>query len=256
MNENYWELINKSSEFIKRVEKSISSAVGDDIKIDMKVNDLDTGNSIPKRIWDFINRNIGKNFPEDDYIAKPTKRGIWEFKPIFEKCTGTIYTLMREERLSQLRKELPRRRTLHYKQALAEGLNKDILPNQISFLEQQKYYNEDNLYKVLHKIFDDLDIPDNIVKHHAIILFRSINYELISLKCCLIKSDLNIIEECNWSNYIEVNESTVPELNLDSDPNYMNPTKGLKLKQKAKDKINQGELKDVKESREDIGNNR
>ncbi|MBE6060555.1 MAG: hypothetical protein E7215_10355, partial [Clostridium sulfidigenes] len=55
--DKYESLINKSPDFIKRIEKSLSNAIGDDIKIDIKINELDTRNSVPNRIWDFINRN-------------------------------------------------------------------------------------------------------------------------------------------------------------------------------------------------------
>ena len=244
-------LIDKSPDFIKRIERSLSDALGDDIKIDIKINELDTGNSIPDRIWDFINRNIGKNFPDEQYIAKPTKRGRWELKPIFEKSTGILYTLMREERLEELRKEVTKRKSMHYAQALAEALNKDLIPKQeqLSFLQQQNYYDEEKVKQIVHKIFDDLSIPDNIVKRHALILFRSNNYELTSLRCCIVKSDLSIVEEADWNSYIEANESAVAELTV-TEPSYINPTNGLKFKQKAKDRIDQGELGNVKKEME------
>ncbi|MCM0648436.1 DUF5986 family protein [Clostridium swellfunianum] len=256
--EGYGELVNKSSDFIKRVVKSLSEAVGDDIKLDIKINELDTGNGTPNRIWDFINRNISKNFPEEHYVSKPTKRGSWEMKPIFEKSTGMLYTLMREERIEDLRKEVTKRKSAHYAQALAEALNKDLTSSQgqLSFLQQQSYFDEEKIQQIVHKIFEDLSIPDNIVKHHAVILFRSSNYELISLRCCIIKSDLNVVEESDWSNYIEVNESSVAESIAEVEPVYINPSSGLKLKQKAKDKIDQGALGDVKKvQEEDIRNN-
>lgn len=245
---DYGELINRPLAFIKRIEKSLSSAIGDDIKIDIKINELDTRNSIPNRIWDFINRNISKNFPKDEYITKPTKRGIWEIKPIFEKSTGILYTLMREERLNELKREVTKRKSVHYAQALAEVLNKDLIQceEQLSLFEKQSYYDEEKIKEIVHKIFNDLSIPDNIVKHHAIILFRSNNYELVSLKCCIVKSDLSIVDQSDWSNYIEASESAVVEVTVEPETSYINPTNGLKLKQKAKDKIGQSEISDVK----------
>lgn len=257
MMKEYKELIDKSPDFIRRIEKSLSSAIGDDIKIDVKVNDLDTENGTPNRIWDFINRNISKNFPEEHYIAKPTKRGRWAIKPIFEKSTGILYTLMREERLDELRKEITKRKSAHYAQALADVLNRNLVPQQeqLNFLQQQSRYDEEKINQIVHKIFNDLSIPDNIVKQHAIILFSSSSYELVSLRCCLVKSDLSVVAECDWSNYIQVSESTVTELVVSPEPSYLNPINTLKLKQKAKDKIGQDELGDVKNEEEDIKNN-
>ncbi|MCJ8173514.1 DUF5986 family protein [Clostridium botulinum] len=252
--DKYGSLINKSPDFIKRIEKSLSNAIGDDIKIDIKINELDTRNSVPNRIWDFINRNISKNFPEEEYVAKPTKRGRWEMKPIFEKSTGILYTLMREERLSELKKEVTKRKSAHYVQALSEVLNKELTTcgEQLSLFEKQSYYAEEKIREIVHKIFNDLSIPDNIVKHHAIILFSSNNYELVSLKCCIVKSDLSIVAQSDWSNYIEASESTVAEVTVEPETSYMNPTSGLKLKQKAKDKIGQGKISDVKKGTEGL----
>lgn len=69
-------LENISEKFKKDIIESVQSAIGDDIKLDMKVNELDTDNGNPMRIWDFINRNIGKKFSEDDFIITGvTQRG-------------------------------------------------------------------------------------------------------------------------------------------------------------------------------------
>ncbi|MBX4266484.1 DUF5986 family protein [Clostridium estertheticum] len=254
--DGYGVLIDKSSDFIKKIEKSLANAIGDDIRIDIKINGLDTTNSMPTRIWDFINRNIGKNFPSEDYIAKPTKRGIWEMKPIFEKSTGILYTLMREERLNELKKEVTKRSSAHYSQALAQVLNKDLISceEQLSIFEEQSYYDEEKINQIVHKIFNDLSIPDNIIKQHAIILFSSNNYELVALKCRVVKSDLSTVAESDWSNYIEVGESTVAELTVETEPSYKNPANGLKFKQKAKDKIGLAEVSNVKVEKDQKSN--
>lgn len=245
-------LINKSPEFIKKIEKSISNAVGDDIILDKKINEFDTGNGTPNRIWDFINRNIGKNLSKEDYITGVTKRGRWEIKPIFEKETGILYTLMREERLIELKREVTKRNSLHYAQALADALNKDLIPcqEQLSIFEQQNYYDQDQILQIVHKIFEDLSIPGGIVKHHALILFSSSNYELVSLRCCVVKSDLNVVAEADWNNFIQINESTIMEQVSSQESNYTNLTNGLKFKQKAKDKIGQKKLNSIKSKTE------
>lgn len=244
------EFINVSPEFIKAIEKSLSSAIGDDIKVDRKINELDTGNSTPTRIWDFINRNIGKNL-SDDYIARVTKRGQWEIKPIFEKSTGILYTLMREERFKELKREVAKRTSAHYIQALAEVLNKNIVNphEQLKLFSVGKGFDEEEVNKVADKIFCDLQIPNNIVERHAIILFSSSSYELVSLRCCMIKSDLSIVVEENWSQYIEVHESVMTQFEVAVEPKQNNPSNGLKLKQKAKDKI--GQRKQVEHAKEE-----
>jgi hypothetical protein len=255
---NEYQALNKTPDFINKIGSSLLDAVGDDIKIDIKINELDTTNSSPSRVWDFINRNIGNQFSDGDYITHTTKRGSWEMKPIFEKSTGTLFTVMREERLIDLRKELPKRRTEHYAQALSGFFNKNLVPNrnQLSLFQNQNCFDEEQAEKIVHKILKDLSIPDNIVRNYAIILFSSKNYELVSLKCCLVKSDLSIVAEVDWSRYIDVVESSVVDLSVDSKPNYLNPANGLTFKPKAKNKIGQGiniELK--KDVEKDIKSN-
>jgi hypothetical protein len=223
--------------------------------MDIKINQLDTGTGNPYRIWDFINRNIGKNFPEERYILKSTKRGSWDIKPIFEKGTGMLYTLMREERFAELRKEVTKRNSAHYLQALAEVLNKNlqVQNEQICLFQEQNYYYDEKTKKIVQKIFTDLSIPDNIVKKHAIILFSSNNFELVSLRCCIIKSDLSIVEQKDWSSYIEANESTVAESISVIEPSYVSLANRLRFTQKANDKIGQAALnKEKKETEKEI----
>ena len=251
-------LIKKSDDFVAKIERSLSNAVGDDIKLDIKINELNTANSLPTRIWDFINRNIRKEFSGPNYITHSTKRGNWEMEPIFEKSTGMLYTIMREERFDILRKELPKRICEHYAQALSDFFNKDLSSNfdQISFAQQYKCLDTERIEKTVRRILNDLSIPDNIVKHYAIILFSSRNYELISLKCCVVKSDLSIVAEDDWSKFINISDSSVVESITTTEHKYLNPTNGLKLKQKAKNKIDQRTNTELKKDTEEETNNK
>lgn len=243
--------ISKSKEFISVVQRSLGDAVGDDIKMDIINNMLDTQNSTPNRIWDFINRNIGMNLSTEKFITASTKRGGWEMKPIFEKETGILYTLMREERFEDLQEEVKKRTSAHYIQALAEILNKEIeVQNEQLTLCSIKYdFSEEKLNTVVHKIFSDLRIPDEIVNNHAIILFRSSGYELTSLRCCVVKSDLSIAQQENWNEYIVLNESVVVERSVPDAPNENNPSNGLKFKKKAKEKLGQKDLSKIKSNK-------
>lgn len=243
-------LENISEKFKKDIIESVQSAIGDDIKLDMKVNELDTDNGNPMRIWDFINRNIGKKFSEDDFIITGvTQRGSWKMKFIFDKKLGILYTLMREERFESVRKEVPKRKTIHYCQALAEAFNKGLTAKeeQMCLFKNQDYYDTDKVNEIVNKIIMDLSIPENIVKNHAIILFEGKNYELESIRCCVVNSNLSIVEEADWSHSIEFNESTIMDVVEDSEVKSENPSNGLKFRQKAKDKIGQKSLAERKE---------
>ncbi|MDR3585275.1 MAG: DUF5986 family protein [Desulfosporosinus sp.] len=234
--------INASDEFINTIAKCLVDAVGDDIKEDVELHKLVTQNGTKGRIWDFLNRNICKSFSKSDIIANPTKRGAWELVPVFDRNTGTIYSLMREQRFSTLKKELPKRRIANYVDALVGSLNANLIaPHHQSslFPSLTKKFNSKKLQEIVQKILYDLGIPNNLVKRHALILFKSSNYELSTIRCCVVNSNLDIVEEADWSNYIKTNESAVADKITDKTSAYVDPTAGLKFTQKAKDKMNQ-----------------
>lgn len=85
-----------------------------------------------------------------------------------------------------------------------------------------------------------------MVKRHALILFKSYNNELSSLRCCVVDSNLNIVDKADWSNYIRTNEGVVTERVAEKASAYNNPSSGLKLTQKAKNKQGQKNLTDTK----------
>ena len=110
-----------------------------------------------------------------------------------------------------------------------------------------KKYPIDQVNEIVNKIINDLAIPENIVKNHAIILFKSNSYELESIRCCIVNSNLSIVQEDDWSNYIELNESTIMDkVEMPASKNE-NPSNGLKFRQKAKEKIGQKRLPERKE---------
>lgn len=229
--------------FITIIAKCLVDAVGDDIKED--IQGLVTQNGTAARIWDFIHTNICKNFSISDIIANPTKRGGWAIVPVFDRTTGTIYSLMREQRFSELKKQRPKRRKATYLDALIGSLNADLTAPQhqtLLFPSLSYKFNDIQIEEIVKKIIFDLGIPKELVKRHALILFQSSNYELISLRSCIVDSYLDIVAEADWNNYIKTNESAVADKISDKTSAFANPTAGLKYRQKAKDKMDQKPL--------------
>ena len=219
------------------ITKSISDAVGDDIRRDVIVNELDTNNGTSTRIWDYINRNLGRNLSSEYYITKPTKRGRWEMKPIFDKRSKVLYTIMREERFSQLLTEVLDRDSAHYVQALAHELNVEIAhPNeQLSLFEDTEYFDEDQVRKIVLKINHDLGIPDGIIENHVLVLFSSSNHMMKSIRACVLKGDLTIVADRDWSKFIDVSHSDIVEQN--EGIQVVIPEDTLKFKEKATKRI-------------------
>ena len=90
-------------ELITKIVHCIEDAVGDDIRADIRQHDLQTGNSIPSRIWDLLNTNLIKKLGPEDFSIAKAHRGPWEMLVVFEKSTQCILTFMREKRFSELR---------------------------------------------------------------------------------------------------------------------------------------------------------
>lgn len=233
-------MIKTSDAFIATIAKCLSNAVGDEIKGDVRLNRLITQNSTPARIWDFINTNIRESFNTSEVIANITKRGAWQLVLIFDRETGTIYTLMRENRFISLKKELPKRRRVHYIDALVRSVNFDLkAPNSPIPLFLVNSDSEDLVQDTFQKILADLLVPNQLVKRHALILFQSSNYEISSLCCCIVDSNLNVVSEADWSKYLKASEGIIADLIPDRTAGFANPSSGLQYKQKAKDRINQ-----------------
>lgn len=246
--------IKAKDDFIVKIIKCLCDAIGDDIKEDIKLNQLVTQNSTSSRIWDFINTNICKNFVESDIIANPTKRGGWELVPVFERSTGIIYSLMREQRFALLKKELAKRQNAHYVDALARSFNKNLIAPKPQirlfpiFSSIKSFKNEERIRDIIQKILYDLSVPNELVKGHALILFDSYNNELSSIRCCMVDSNLDIVTQVGWSDYIKASESAIVDNITDKISKHVNPTVGLKYTQKAKDKIGQRNLTDKKDN--------
>jgi len=234
--------IEASDTFINIIAKCLVDAVGDDIKEDIETHEFVTQNGTAARVWDYLNRNICKRFDRSDIIARPTKRGPWGLVPVFDRRSGTIYSLMREQRFSELKKQRPKRRNANYIDALVGSLNSDLIAPQHQpslFPSLPNKFEDKQIREIVQKIISDLGIPNELVKRHALILFQSSSYELLSLRCCITNSNLNIVEEADWNNYIKTHESAVADKITDKASAYVNPTAGLKLRQKAQNKIDQ-----------------
>lgn len=250
-------MIQATEKFKGIIAECVSDAVGNDIRVDIKRNGYVTGNGNPFRIWDFLNTNLSQRFDQKDVFARPTKRGPWSMIAIFDNETGFLYCIMREARFEQLKRELPKRRSAHrnahYEDALVQTLNMDLRALQPTlFVMDESALRFDDAYVqgIVQNILHDLNVPNEIVRRHALILFSSAHYELTSLRCCVLDSNLNIVCGENWNSYIKVCENIVVDEMPDPSPANLAPAVELPLKQKAKDRIGQKRLTKMKKSEE------
>jgi hypothetical protein len=226
---------------VRDIAESIATAVGDEIVEDVQSKRLVTQNGTSGRIWDIIHTNLFNVFKDSTITARPSRRGIWEFLPFFDKQTGVLYCCMKEKNFKRLTKMETSKRNSHYLAAIAHSFNSDLpdFEQQLCLFPREYSFDERAISQVIGQIMSDLGIPASIVQRHGVILFQNESGQLVSLRCCAINNSFKIVDSQNWSEFIPVMDSVVVETNLDPHDPHNNPTQHLSLSKKATDRIGQ-----------------
>lgn len=249
--------ISFSTELIAQIVHCIEDAVGDDIRADVRQHNLQTTNSNPSRIWDFLNTNVIKALDTEDCTIAKTHRGPWEMLVVIEKSTQCILTFMREKRFAELRNRQRKRVHMHYLDMLTKQFNRDLLSNQqqLSFIPHV-FSDEERLAELIQTMLCDLGGNREVVRHHVLILFETIGYQLTHVRAVMVTPSLDIAQNCeqDWSQYITADESTVVERVANPNSPSNQPNRGLTLtakavaRQKSKPKQKESEIAAKKES--------
>ena len=223
-------------------------AIGDDLKGCLRREKIEVEKSDAAKLlkWDFINRNFINRFLSGRMTAKYARRGGWYMVPLYDEETKTLFTVMREDRFYQLQRQQSNRRAIHYMDALTSSFNFDLNTNGQLSLFNEPQFADDEIQKVVEGILKEFGIKGNVIKRYATILFEEYNLELVSVRCCILDSSLQIVEQENWSEYINNSESVIVD-EIRSTEQSERPQ--IKLKAKAKAKIGQRELVAVKEEK-------
>ena len=228
-----------SPDYIEKVVNAISNGIGDDYTIALRKQKIreEYSNAKANLKWDLINRNLKMEFLDTKVISAYTKRRIWHMVPFFDRETEILYMAMREKRLLSVRKEKPKRKSPHYLDACTKIFNFDVWsPNrQMDFFDTDQFEDE-QVIKVVDGILNDMVIPKKIIKHFALVLFDEVDNELVSVRCCILDSDLEIAEQQNWSKYIKHVDSAIVDVDENVNTSQEDTSINLGLKKKAKNK--------------------
>ena len=224
------------AELKAKIVHCVEDAVGDDILADVRHNDLRTINSVPSRIWDLLNTSLIKTLETEDCTIATAHRGPWEMVIIFEKTTHCIFTFMREKRFAELRRKQRSRAHMHYLDMLSKQFNKALLADQeqLGFFPHT-FSDEDKLAELVQTLLHDLDDEVPIVRHHVLVLFETVGYQLSHIRAVKVTPNLDIAQDCNqdWSQYISAAESSVVARVTNPEAPENQPDRGLTLKPKA-----------------------
>lgn len=244
-------------ELIAKIVRCVEDAAGDDIRADIQQNDLQTRNSIPSRIWDFLNTNLIKALDIEDCTIAKTHRGPWEMLIVFERSTQCILTFMREKRFLELRNRQRRRVHMHYIDMLSKQFNEDLMNDQqqLSFIPHT-FSDENRLAELVQAMLHDLEGDAEIVRHHVLVLFETVGYQLTHIRAVMVTPSLDIARdsEQDWSRYIAADESAVVEKVANPNAIGNQPNRGLSLtakamaRQKSRPKQKEAEVATKKES--------
>jgi len=225
-----------SPDLVAKIVHCVGDAVGDDIQADIQSNDLQTRNSVPSRIWDLLNTNIIKTLDTEDCTIAKAHRGPWEMLVIFEKSSQCILTFMREKRFAELRKRQRQRKRMHYIDMMARQFNQDLLADQQQLcLIPHEFSDAERLSELIQTLLHDLGSDADIVRHHVLVLFDTVGYQLTNIRMVMVTPSLDIAKgsEQDWSKYINTNESTVVEKVSNPAAPENQPGHGLALTAKA-----------------------
>lgn len=244
-----------SETYVRELVALLQYACGDGIKEDIQRQNLITTNSLPTRIWDLLNTALYGKAHTINCIAKPTKRGPWQMLPMFERESGLILNIMREKRFKAVSKLCPSNRKYYYATCLAQILNYDLIAKekQLCIPEiDQSDIDHQIVQKIVSSILEDLGVPATIVRHHALILFDTFAHEVRSVKCVIVDSALDIVEEKDWSAYLAPTVSIVSETIDNSISAHNNPAQGLRLTTKAKERKGQHTILPFRQKSDDF----
>ena len=229
------------------IVKCLSDAIGDDVKACLQREHINDRKSNAKKFlkWDLINRNFIKNFSNAELTAEYAKRGAWYFVPLFNKETGTLFSVMREDRFNELHRKQEKRRKAHYVDALVKSFNIDLDQNKQLNLFEEEQFDENEVKAIVEGILRDFQIDSSVVHRYATILFEEYNSDLISIRCCVLDSSLRIVDEEDWGEFIHYNESVVVDTVGNASEEREMPK--IKLKDKARKRMGQRGAVAIKE---------
>lgn len=226
----------------------VSAGLGDDTKQILQKENIDSKYSNSKKDlkWDLLHRNIRANLRGSHIIAEFAKVPGWKILPLFDTIEGNLYLLMKEYRFNNILKTRKKRSKDHYMEELVKTFNLGIEDfRQISFVENDNLPKE--VSKVISSILSDIDLEKDLIQRFAVILFDDLNDELVSMRCCILDSNFNIVQQDNWSQYIKHNDSIIID-KVSPEESLPSMLSDLDLTEKAKRKIGQSEKNTEKKS--------
>lgn len=210
-------------------------AVGDEMRMEARKNSYTTHNHDKSKFWDVLNTRLCEAINSPNCMSVVKRRGFWELVLNYYRPSGLIFTFMREQRFRTLQAEIRKRGRMTYVDLLVRHLNRSLLASvgQTSILPVE-FSDEAQLAERVQALLCDFQDEGVFVNHYIIILFDSdSSYELRQVRAVLVDANLDIVEECSWTRFIPVMETSIVDKVTDVTAPSNNPSRGLSFKSKA-----------------------
>jgi len=196
------------------IEEDIPNQMLSYSTLDTKGKQVSFQNGRGSTTWDKIDITLLEKLKSVDGIhATGYRRGNWHMLLIHDTVNKVLLTLMREERLITVLKEL-KKGSLHYKGSMVREFNTHLEPLQpcIDGLEIVSDHQEYSDKLCIQQILDALQEQDSDEITEVItVIFSSSSDKLMRISAVHIDRSYNIVEypENNWNHYIEVRETGI-----------------------------------------------
>lgn len=221
---------------IRAMVGSLEESVGTNIQEDISQNNLETWNSVPARIWDYLSTNLVNNIQPETCTVYIANRKIWKFPVVYDRFNKCIYTFMREGRFKDLQRQSDGTKKKHYLSVFTRRLNYDLFSGTSQLhLFPQPSASLNQLQEQFRTMVPDWQDNVSEIQYHVLVLFEAAEFQLNSVRAVLITPDLEIApdSEQDWTAFIRGNMGLIPE-RIDNPKEPANqPNKNLKLTAKA-----------------------
>ena len=206
---------NKNEDFRVIIAQAIKDACTEDLKEVKSHFGLKTFSSRHSLSRDIMNTHISRRLDSNRFSVETFNRGAHQFITIYDNNEKTLYSIMKHKTFKGLEKS-NKKANVHYLEALGFMNNDNIVEkSQIKFFEYE--YRQSQIEDLLFKIVSKEVIDE--VKVHKLITFDINNNELSSISVFQLNSELDIINEESWNDYIAIDYDDIGTRYLNIDIN-------------------------------------
>jgi len=163
--------------------------------------------AVPNFIWDAFWDNLESHMEMKNVRVEEFTRNAWSGDMIIDDDHKFVITVMRENRLAQLKKS--KRRTLHYLETFVGVLNREFeAPEHQITLGDLGLYSEEDLIEDFDKLCKGrINVGEGY--HHCLLVFQTVKNQLLDARLCILDKHLELCKEVPLNKYIKPDYASI-----------------------------------------------